>query len=79
MNETTPSWQTTTRLLYVRAWGAALFLLARDFEPLYAERAKDGSGNTLFVFPPEAATELALYHATKDRLNQVAENARNVY
>ena len=66
------------RLLFVRSYAAALWLVAKNFRPLDAEMAKDGSGGVVFTFPQAAQDALNEFYAVKDELNAMSLVARGI-
>ena len=64
------------RPTYTRSYAAALWLVAKGFEPLSAEMSRDGSGGVLFLFSNDARDALANFHQAKDRLNVLSLDAR---
>jgi hypothetical protein len=63
----------------VRSFAAALFLIARGFEPIAAEPVPDGSRSrsTAYFFPRAAEGALDDYFDAKDRLDVFSRGARS--
>ena len=66
------------RLLLIRSYAAALWLVAKNFRPQNAEMAKDGSGGVVFTFPRAALGALNEFYAVKDELNAMSLVARGI-
>lgn len=62
-------------LLYTRSFAAVVWLCARGHEPT-AEKARDGSGGLIWLFPAEAQDDLRAFFACKDKLNAMSLEAQ---
>jgi len=66
------------RLLFIRSYAAALWLVAKNFQSLNAEMSKDGSGGIIFTFTQAAQGALNEFYTVKDELNAMSLVARGI-
>jgi hypothetical protein len=59
--------------IHVRTFGLALFLYAKGFRPLSAAGAV---GDVVFIFPAEAASEMAQYRWAKEELVHLSKDIK---
>jgi hypothetical protein len=62
---------TNARPLHVKAFVCAVFLMGRGFEPIGAQRARDGG--IVYIFPAAAQSAFGAFVTAKERLNDLAE------
>ena len=64
--------------VHVRSFAAALWLIAKGHQPLDVTRARDSSGNLIYVFPSAAKPDLTEMYVVRDHLNDMGLRARRL-
>jgi hypothetical protein len=71
--EPRPAVRSTAARPIAARFALALWFLAKGYEPASAHFE---DGVVVYIFPPEARREMSAYHATKNQLQDIADNAR---
>lgn len=69
----------TKRLTTTRSFAVAAWLLAKNFELVALEKARDGSAGIIYCFPAEAYDEMQAFYVVKNKLNDLTVEARRNY